>query len=153
VASDAGVRGGLTTNTGIDLALTAGGHYDAFLTERGNPGHLPSERLFGATVGARVDLAPADSRLALSARFDTLVIGSRQQTSGLEDGATSTAHALWGGVAIRYALAGRLAVFAGYDFGRASTTWTGRSAREPSATRTRRIDTSQLAQLGLTTAL
>lgn len=153
VTADAGVRAGLAVTPAIDVALAVGGHYDAFLTGRDNAARLPSERLFGATVGARADLVPAGSRFALTARAETLVLGSRAQTRGLEDGAASTARALWGGLAIRCALTGRLSVFGGYDFGRASTVWSGRSAREPDATHTRRIDTTQLAQVGISTAL
>jgi hypothetical protein len=154
VASDAGVRIGLSARQTFDLALCAGGHYDAFLaTSVKNAGRLPRESLFGATLGARVDIAPARSRFTVTARFDALVLGARTQTPGLEDGTASTARALWGGLTMRYALGRHLAVFGGYDFGRASTDWSGMSVRQPGATRTRRVDTTQLVQLGISTAL
>jgi hypothetical protein len=137
-----------------DLALRGGVHYDAFLAANvDNAGMLPRERLLGATLGARVDIAPDRSRVAIPARFDALVVGGRAQTSGLEDGSASTARALWGGATMRYALSQRFAVFGGYDFGRASTEWTGMSVRQPGATRTRRVDTAQLVQLGISTSL
>ena len=154
VASDAGVRIGLSARRTFDLALCAGGHYDAFLsTSVKNAGRLPRESLFGATLGVRVDIVPARSRFTVTARFDALVVGARTQTPGLEDGTASTARALWGGLTMRYALGRHLAVFGGYDFGRASTDWSGMSVRQPGATRTRRIDTTQLVQLGISTAL
>ena len=152
-AGDAGVRFGARLHRAFDVALRAGGHYDAFVTATvRNAGMLPRERLFGATLGARVDIAPEASRFTVTGRFDALVIGARQQTSGLEDGPSSTARALWGGLAMRYAL-GRIAVFGGYDFSRATTQWSGMSARQPGATSTRRIDTAQLVQIGISTAL
>jgi SH3-like domain-containing protein len=150
---DAGARLGARVRGVFDLAVRAGVHYDAFLAARvDNAGMLPRERLLGATLGARVDVAPERSRFAISARFDALVIGGRAQTGGLEDGPASTARALWGGATMRCALSPRLAVFGGYDFGRASTEWTGMSARQPGATRTRRIDTAQLVEIGLGTS-
>jgi len=157
-AGDAGVRVGTRVRRVFDLALRAGVHYDAFVTASvRNAGMLPRERLLGATLGARIEIAPDRSRLAITARFDALAIGSRRQTPGLEDGSSSTARALWGGLTMRYALGrplGRaLGVFGGYDFGRASTEWSGMSARQPGVTRTRRIDTAQLVQIGITTEL
>lgn len=154
VAVDAGVRAGARLRRVFDVALRAGGHYDAFLaTSVRNAGMLPRERLLGATLGARVDIAPEASRFTVTARFDALVLGGRAQTAGLEDGTSSTAHALWGGLAMRYALGHRLAAFGGYDFGRATTEWTGMSTRQPGATRTRRVDTAQLVQIGLSASL
>ncbi|HEY6175721.1 MAG TPA: hypothetical protein VIX73_14780, partial [Kofleriaceae bacterium] len=154
VAADAGVRFGARLHRVFDVALRAGGHYDAFLAASvRNAGMLPRERLLGATLGARVDIAPEASRFTVTARFDALVIGARQQTPGLEDGASSTARALWGGLAMRYALGHRLAGFAGYDFGRATTEWTGMSVRQPGATHTRRVDTAQLFQIGISAEL
>jgi len=154
VAADAGVRIGARLHRVFDVALRAGGHYDAFLAASvRNAGMLPRERLLGATLGARVDIAPEASRFTITARFDALVIGARQQTPGLEDGPSSTARALWGGLAMRYALGHRFAGFAGYEFERATTEWTGMSTRQPGATRTRRIDTAQLFQIGISTEL
>lgn len=154
LASDAGARIGVRARHVFDLALRAGGHYDAFLaTNVKNAGMLPRESLYGATLGARVDIAPDRSRFTITARFDALVLGARKQTPGLEDGTASTARALWGGITMRYALLHRLAVFGGYDFGRASTSWSGMSVRQPGVTRTQRVDTTQLVQLGISTGL
>ncbi|HET7499415.1 MAG TPA: SH3 domain-containing protein [Kofleriaceae bacterium] len=154
LAVDLGVRAGVRVHRVFDLALRAGGHYDAFLADQvANAGMLPRERLLGATLGARADIAPDRSRFTITARIDALVLGGRKQSSGLEDGPTSTARALWGGLTMRYALLPHLAVFGGYDFSRASTEWTGMSVREPGATRTRRVDTAQLVQLGISTEL
>lgn len=153
-AADAGVRFGARLHRAFDVALRAGGHYDAFVTRSvANAGMLPRERLLGATLGARADISPERSRFAVTARFDALVVGGRAQTAGLEDGTSSTAHALWGGLTLRYALGHRLAAFGGYDFGRATTEWSGMSARQPGVTRTRRVDTAQLVQLGISAEL
>ena len=147
-AADAGARLGLRVRD-IELALRAGGHYDAFLPKSvDNAGMLPRERLLGLVAGARADFAPLHSRFGATARFDILALGSRAQTPGLEDGKSSTAHALWGGIRVRYSM-GRLAPFAAYDFGRATTSWTGPSVREPSVTNAHRTDTTQLLQIGI----
>jgi SH3-like domain-containing protein len=154
LAADAGVRAGLRIHDAIDLALRAGGHYDAFLPSSvDNAGMLPRERLAGITAGARADVEPPHSRFAATLRFDYLVVGARAQTPGLEDGADSTAHALFGGLAVRYQLTPHLAPFAGYDFGRATTAWTGMSVREPGVTQTHRIDSVQLVQIGIAAEL
>ena len=147
-AADAGGLLGLRTGD-IELAARLGGHYDAFLPKSvDNAGMLPRERLLGLVAGVRADIAPAHSRFAAAARFDILAIGSRAQTPGLEDGKDSTAHALWGGVTVRYSL-GHWTPFAAYDFGRATTSWTGPSVREPSVTNAHRTDTTQLLQIGI----
>jgi Bacterial SH3 domain len=154
LASDAGVRIGLRAHHMFDLAVRAGGHYDAFVSASvKNAGKLPRESLAGATLGGRADIAPEGSRFTVTARFDVLVLGARTQTPGLEDGTASTSRALWGGLTMRYALGSHVAVFGGYDFGRASTAWSGMSVRQPGATRTQRVDTTQLVQLGISTAL
>jgi SH3-like domain-containing protein len=153
-ASDVGARVGTRARRVFDLALRAGAHYDAFIaTDVKNAGMLPRERLLGATLGARIDIAPERSRFTITARFDALVLGGRTQTAGLEDGTSSTASALWGGLTMRYALIHRVAMFGGYDFSRASTEWSGMSVRQPGVTRTRRVDTAQLVQIGISTAL
>lgn len=153
-ASDAGVRLGARLERAFDVALRTGIHYDAFLPRSvANAGMLPRERLLGATLGARVDIAPERSRFTVTARFDAMVIGGRAQTAGLQDGTSSAAHALWGGLTLRHALGHRLAAFGGYDFGRATTEWSGMSARQPGVTRTRRVDTAQLVQLGISAEL
>lgn len=148
-ALDAGGRAGLRVRD-IDLAVHVGGHYDAFLPKSvDNAGMLPRERLIGLTAGLRADFAPAHSRFGASARFDILAIGSRAQTPGLQDGTSSTAHALWGGLSVRYLVNAHIAPFAAYDFGRATTSWTGPSVREPGVTNAHRVDTAQLLQLGI----
>jgi SH3-like domain-containing protein len=153
-AADAGVRLGRRLQRAFEVAPRVGLHYDAFITRSvANAGMLPRERLLGATLGARADIAPERSRFAVTARFDALVVGGRAQTAGLQDGTSSAAHALWGGLSLRYAVGHGLAAFGGYDFGRATTEWSGMSARQPGVTRTRRVDTAQLVQLGISAEL
>jgi uncharacterized protein YgiM (DUF1202 family) len=153
-AADVGVRAGIRLDQAIDLAARGGAHYDAFLVDDvDNPGALPRDRLLGFTLGARADLAPVRSQFAVSARADVLVVGSRAQTRGLEDGTSSTSSAVWAGVTIRYPLGRRFSLLGGYDFGRATTRWSGRSVRELGATTTRRVDGAQLVQVGISTHL
>jgi len=150
---DLGVRAGVRVKQAIDLAVRVGGHYDAFLTTSvDNAGMLPRERLLGATIGARIEIAPPHSRIGVSARFDWLALGSRAQTAGLEDGQDSTAHAAWGGLCVRYTL-GWLAPFIALDVERATTSWTGMSARAPGVTEASRVDTTQLMEIGISAEL
>ncbi|MBK7534759.1 MAG: SH3 domain-containing protein [Myxococcales bacterium] len=153
-AAVANVRAGVRAQSGLALAVRVGARYDAFLPEDvENVGMLPRERLAGATVGLHAELVPARSRFGAALRFDALLLGGRQQTPGLEDGASSTARAFWGGLTLRYELSSHLAMFVGYDFERATTRWSGTSVRQAGVTGTRREDTAQLAQLGVTAAL
>lgn len=153
-AADGGVRIGVRARKLLALAARAGAHYGAFLPEDvDNVGTLPRERLLGLTAGARLELAPPRSRFSATLRLDALAIGTRAQTVGLEDGTDSTAHAFWGGLTLRYLLSTRLAAFIGYDFERATTRWNGMSVRQRGVTSTRREDTAQLTQLGLTAEL
>lgn len=150
VAGEIGVRAGRRVRTAFDLSLRLAGHYDAFLPrDVENAGMLPRERLAGATIGARVELRPPTSRFAATLRTDVLVFGKRAQTPGLEDGTSSTARAVWGGLTVHVAITARWAVFGAYDFARMSTSWSGMSTRQPGVTSTHRIDTSQLVQLGI----
>lgn len=150
VTGELGVRAGRRVRGAFELAVRIAGHYDAFLTrDVDNAGMLPRERLLGATVGARVELRPPASRFGAMLRADVLAIGSRAQTPGLEDGTSSTARAVWGGVTVRLAVTRRWRVFGAYDFARMSTTWSGMSSRQPGVTSTERIDTAQIAQLGV----
>jgi hypothetical protein len=153
-AVDAGARAGVRALRVLDLTLGAGMHYDAFLPDEvENAGRLPRERLFGATVGARAEVVPPRSRFSACARFDLMLLGSRAQTPGLEDGPSSSVSAWWGGLTLRYVLTRHLSAFIAYDFERATTDWDGMSVREAGATNTSRADTAQLAQLGLTAEL
>ena len=87
--------------------------------------------------------------MSASLRFDALVAGHRGQTAGLEDGASNTPHALWAGGAIRIQLGRRLSLMTGIDLARATTDWEGMSNRAPGSTRARRVDSSQIFQIGL----
>ncbi len=152
--ADAGGELGIHANELVNVAVHLGGHYDAFLPDDvNNVGMLPRESLVGATVGLRAALVPPHSRFAAAARFDVLAIGSRAQTTGLQDGTDSRAHAVWGGATLSYLIGRHIAMFAGFDLGWASTHWNGPSAREPGVTNAHRVDTSQLVQLGVSAAL
>lgn len=154
VSGELGARAGRRFRDAIELAIRVAGHYDAFLPrDVDNAGMLPRERLLGATAGARLELRPSRSRFGAVVRADVLVFGARAQTTGLEDGTSSTAHAAWGGVTIRIAATRRWAVFGAYDFARMSTSWSGMSTRQPGVTSTHRVDTAQVVQLGVGAAL
>jgi SH3-like domain-containing protein len=153
-AADAGGRAGIHFADAFEVAARGGLHYDAFLANSvDNAGMLPRERLVGVTVGVRGDVVPRHSRFSASVRFDWLAVGSRAQTPGLEDGQDSSAHAVWGGVSFRFQLDRRFALATGYDFERATTSWSGQSVRDPAVTDAHRVDTVQLVRLGLSTEL
>lgn len=154
VTSDAGVRVGLRAGQLFELALRGGLHYDTFITrEVANAGRLPRERLLGATAGLRIAIMPPRSRVDVELRLDVLAIGWRDQTAGLEDGAASVAHALWGGATVRMPISRRMALLSAFDFGRATTSWSGMSVRDPSATLGRRVDQTQTVRIGLAAEL
>lgn len=154
VSGELGVRAGRRLRDAIELAVRIAGHYDAFLPrDVDNAGMLPRERLLGATAGLRLELRPSRSRFGAVVRADVLVVGSRAQTTGLEDGTSSTARAAWGGVTVRVAATRRWSVFGAYDFARMSTTWSGMSTRQPGVTSTHRVDTAQVVQLGIGASL
>jgi hypothetical protein len=147
---DAAVRAGYRARDLFELSARAGAHYDAFVAaDVENAGMLPRERLLGATVGARVDIAPARSRFSAMLHADTLAFGTRKQTPGLEDGTSSTARAIWGGVTVRFQLARRFSLAGTYDFSRLTTSWSGMSVRMPGVSSARRVDLSQLVQVGI----
>jgi SH3-like domain-containing protein len=152
--ADAGLRVGMRAKRVFDLFVRGGFHYDAFISKDvENAGRLPREQLVGGTLGARAEIVPPSSRVSVSVRFDTLVLGSRSQTPGLEDGASNTAGAVWAGATIRVLVRRHLSLLSAYDFGRASTHWTGMSVREPGTTDARRVDSSQIVQVGLSAEL
>ncbi|MEZ4363720.1 MAG: SH3 domain-containing protein [Kofleriaceae bacterium] len=154
VSLDVGARVGRRVGRVFDLAARVGVHYDAFLPKDvDNVGTLPRERLAGATAGARINIVPPNSRFSADVRLDGMIVGSRAQTAGLEDGTDNDAGAWWGGLTVRYVVSRRLSMFLGYDFARFSTTWSGMSMRQPGVTRTSRVDTSQLGQVGVSAEL
>ena len=154
IAVDAGIRGGVRLRRMFELSVRAGAHYDAFMTkEIENAGTLPRERLLGTTLGARVDIVPPRTRVSATLHVDAFVVGNRRQTAGLEDGTSSTARAVWAGLTARFALARRFSLQGAYDFGRATTEWSGMSVRDPGVTSARRVDSTQLVQIGISVEL
>lgn len=154
VAVDAGARIGWRVHEALEVAARGGLHYDAFLPANvDNIGMLPRERLLGFVLGVRADVLPPSSRFGAVLRFDWLAFGSRAQTSGLEDGTSSKATAIWGGASLNYLLGRHVSLFTSYDFGRADTAWSGASMRAPGVTSADRVDTTQLLQLGVSAAL
>lgn len=152
-AADAGVRIGMRAKRVFELALRGGIHYDAFIArDLDNAGKLPREQLVGATLGARVGIIPPASRVNVDLRIDVLALGSRGQTAGLEDGASSTADAVWAGATTRILLRDHLSFLLAYDFGRATTEWSGMSVRT-GATAANRVDSTQTVQIGLAAEL
>ncbi|MBS1121531.1 MAG: hypothetical protein H6Q90_3759 [Deltaproteobacteria bacterium] len=152
-AADVGARVGIVRRV-FELSARGGFHYDTFLTRRvENAGRLPREQLLGLTLGARAEIVPPTSRVSVGVRLDVLALGSRDQTPGLEDGASSSAGAVWAGATMRIALRRHLSLVSAYDFGRASTSWSGMSIREPGVTKAHRVDSSQIVQVGISAEL
>ena len=153
IAVDAGIRAGVHGHV-FAFALRGGLHYDAFLAnDVDNAGRLPREQLAGATLGARVAIAPPASRIDVELRTDVLAWGKRGQTAGLEDGTASDAGAVWAGATIRVLVRRHWSVLSAYDFGRITTSWSGMSVRTPGSTSAHRIDSTQTVQLGLAAEL
>ncbi len=153
IATEVGARLGVRARKTFALAVRFAGHYDAFLPEVENVGTLPRERLLGLVAGARVDVVPQTTPISAELRLDALVLGSRAQTPGLEDGTASEARALAGGVTLRFSLGARWSLFGDYEFGRVTTEWTGMSVRQPGVTGAERVDTTQSLQLGVSAEL
>lgn len=151
---DGGVRARYRVRRMFELAARTGIHYDAFIAKDvDNVALLPRESLLGATLGARVEIAPAGSRFGATLHVDTLLFGTRRQTPGLEDGNPDVVRATWAGMNVRIGLARHFSLSGGYDFGRVTTQWSGMSVRTPGVTNARRVDSSQLVQVGLSVDL
>ena len=157
---DLGARAGYTL--GGDMGMVAYGrigfHYDNFRINDvsnfdRNLARLPSEVLTGVTVGALLDVPRLGRAWSARARLDALpLLASRQQTTGLEDGASSKAFAAWGGALVEYAWDDVYRLSAAYEYAYARTRWKGAaegSMRPHMADSARRKDSAHQLFLGV----
>ena len=158
---DIGALGGykLPGSSGMAAFARLGYHYERFGVDNvedftQNLAYLPSEILQGVTVGGMFDAPMITDKIAARAGIDALVIGSRAQTLGLQDGADSSAFALWLSAGVQYAFRPNLKFTGGYQLAYSKTTWTGvaEGSMRPHAadsTGAQRSDTAHLFSVGV----
>jgi SH3-like domain-containing protein len=157
---DIGARAGYAL--GGELGMVAYGrlgyHYDNFRIDDvrnfdRNLARLPSEVLRGVTVGALLDVPRLGAGWSARVHLDALpLLARRTQTTGLEDGATSHAFAVWGGGRVQYALGDTYRVSGEYEYAYAKTRWSGAkegSMRPQMADWARRKDSAHLFVIGV----
>lgn len=144
--------------TGLAVSGRLGYHYGMLKVNNvedmnANPARLPTEKLQGVTLGVHGDLPRIWDRWAFHAGLDALVLlASREQTSGLEDGDVSDAFAMWFAARAIYSWKDKLKATGQLSYGYAKTNWTGRaeeSQRQHDATQAVRSDRTILLLLGV----
>jgi uncharacterized protein YgiM (DUF1202 family) len=117
-----------------------------------NLAHLPSEILSGPTVGLGLDIPKLGEKIGMRATADLLYPGTRTQTKGLEDGASSKAMAAYLTALLSYQWKSDITLDAGYRLDYASTSWSGAataSMRGTNATTAARTDIAHVLTIGL----
>ncbi|MBA3391880.1 MAG: SH3 domain-containing protein [Deltaproteobacteria bacterium] len=140
----AGVRIGIRPRDLAELSVRGGLRRET--TELTGTG--VTEQLAGTTVGVRLDVSPQRSRLSARVELDTLVEGTWQQG---DVAIPSAPRAMWAGMTIGVRIVGGVSVHAAFEHGRVSTAWSEMTMTEPVGAR--RVDASQLFQVGLSGAL
>lgn len=136
-----------------------GYHYDVFAVGdvsnlANNTAKLPSESLSGLALGAALTAPTITPKIGAQASVDALVVGSRAQTKGLEDGASPSAFAMWLSLGGTYQLRRATTIDAGYRLGYVSNSFgaqvegsmRGHTATASSVTR---VDLSHTISLGV----
>jgi hypothetical protein len=137
---NAGAKLGYLVAEGWAPHVRAGYHFDWFrVDDVTNPGRISRDGLRGATIGAGVEGTLGDE-LMVRAGGDLLIGGSRRQTPGLEDGQRSSARGAWARLEASYLVSSAFQVEGNYQYGFASTEWTGQSTRQADVTRAVRTD-------------
>lgn len=136
-----------------------GYHYDVFSVGdvanlANNTAKLPSESLSGVALGAALTAPTITKTIGAQASVDALVVGSRAQTKGLEDGASPSAFAMWLSLGGTYQLRRATTIDAGYRLGYVSNSFGAQvegSMRGHTATATSvtRVDLSHTISLGV----
>lgn len=90
-----------------------------------NLAKIPSETLSGVTIGVGAEAPTITEKIGARLIIDYLALGKRAQTVGLEDGAVSSAKALWAGLVVNYRWKPGMTIDFGYGYDYAKTTWTG----------------------------
>ena len=105
------------SKTGMRVIGRLGYHYDAFLVPIDNKATLPAEVFRGPSLGAALDLPQLNESFAVRAALDAVVLGTRSQTTNLEDGASPSTFGLLLGLLGNYRWKRDLLVNASYDLG------------------------------------
>lgn len=105
------------SKTGMRVIGRLGYHYDAYLVPIDNKATLPAEVFRGPTLGAALDLPQLSPSFAARASLDSVVLGTRTQTTNLEDGASPSTFGLLVGLLGNYRWKRDLLVNASYDLG------------------------------------
>lgn len=135
---------------GVDVLGRVGYMYGAYLVDDlGNLGRLPNESLQGFVVGASIRIGRITDSATLEIEASTMIGGSRNQTSGLEDGMATTASATWGRARVSHELSKHLELVGEYGYSSRVTVWEGGSARHSDVTRADRRDTLHTFAAGI----
>ena len=118
-----------------------------------NLAKLPSEIFRGITMGARVDVPRLREKIGLRLAADAMYPGGiRNQTPGLEDGATSRVFAVFGTAHLTYKWKKKYNAELLYRYTHTVTNWAGtamNSTRGHNATSAERTDTGHTVTVGL----
>ena len=157
---DLGGRAGykLSSKNGMAAYGRLGFHYEHFGIDNvgdftKNLARLPTEVLSGVTIGAMLDVPRLTDRFSGRIGLDALaLLASRKQTAGLEDGASSSAFALWATASVVYDWKPDWKLTGQYEYAYAKTSWTGMataSMRPQMATKAERKDGTHVFMFGL----
>jgi uncharacterized protein YgiM (DUF1202 family) len=106
---------------GMIALARVGFRYNAFFVDANNAANLPSEIFRGPVIGASLLLPKLTPTIGLRATVDALVLGTRKQTIGVEDGTSPSPFGLQVEVAGSYQWSPGLQIMAGYQLDYAST--------------------------------
>jgi uncharacterized protein YgiM (DUF1202 family) len=105
------------SSSGMRVVGRLGYHYDAFLVPVDNKATLPAEAFRGVIIGAAVDVPKVTDVIAIRASLDAVVLGTRSQTTNLEDGASPSTFAAFVGLSGQYRWKPDITFTANYDLG------------------------------------
>jgi len=159
---DLGARGGykISKKSGMAAYARLGYHYERFGVDNvsdftKNLAYLPTEALQGVTLGGIFEMPRITPKISGRASLDALaLLGKRAQTPGLQDGAQSSAFAMWASLFVQYAWQANLKFHGSYQYSYAKTSWSGTAegSMRPHATDStsaQRKDGAHLFMLGV----
>lgn len=111
------------SKNGMRLLGRLGYHYDAYLVPIDNKATLPAENFRGPSLGAALDIPQLTGSIRARASLDAVVLGTRSQTTNLEDGANPSTLGILLGMSANYQWKPELLLTANYDLGYYSNTF------------------------------
>jgi uncharacterized protein YgiM (DUF1202 family) len=147
-----GVSAGVGYGKRAVASLRLGYQYWVFqISDIDNPASWPRESTAGPTAGLGFTYPGiAGTKLGARIGLDAMLLGSRSQTEGRQDGPElDSLTALWGTARVDYPIGKSLSIDGGYRFGYAKAAWTGASERTAGAMDTERKDQSHEISVGL----